>query len=175
MLLKCSKSACKSVSSLWSDHNDNCKSEPIFNNLCHNIRPWPGQTHRDTGDCLQSVTRCCTGWPLHTVIIFTFVSLTNTLSTHLELRVDLSDHVEVQGVQDFGSVYGDHAGAAHLLQEDLRLGPAWHLIPDRDNRMNLNNKQQYNVNQNNDVAGPRWSPIHIRTSRTFQTARYTLV
>lgn len=148
--IDCSKSACKSVSSLWSDHKYNCKFEPLFNNPCHNIRPWPGHMHRDTSDCLQSVTRCCNRWPLHTVIISTSIPLTNTLSTHLELRVDLSDHAEVQGVQDSGSVYGDHAGAAHLLQEDLHLGPAWHLIPNRDNCMSLNDKQQYNVNQNND-------------------------
>lgn len=48
-------------------------------------------------------------------------------TTYLELGVDLPDHGKVEGIQDFGSVHGDHTGSAHLLQENLRFCMTRHL------------------------------------------------
>lgn len=66
----------------------------------------------------------------------TFDLVEAKLPTYFELRVDLSDHGEVEGVQGFGSVYGDHTCAAHSLQENLWFHLTRHLIQsrERDNR-----------------------------------------
>lgn len=67
------------------------------------------------------------------------------LSTYLELRVDLSDHAEVESIQDFGSVYGDHTCTAHSLQKNLRFHPSRHLIANRDNGTVLQKSLQNTV------------------------------
>lgn len=55
----------------------------------------------------------------------------NDVSVHLELRVDLADHAQVEGVEDFGSVHGDHCSSACFLQENLWFHVTRHLEGNR--------------------------------------------
>lgn len=75
--------------------------------------------------------RCSGGW--RRVKISPLICHMPELETtaYLELGVDLPDHGQVEGIQDFGPVHGDHTGSAHFLQENLWFCTARHLTEQR--------------------------------------------
>lgn len=89
----------------------------------------PGPTQTRTGERLQSVTAATLDPWTQPESLGMSRPRPEAPPTHLELRVNLSDHAEVEGVQDLGPVHGDHTCTAHLPQEDLGLGTARHLEP----------------------------------------------
>lgn len=55
-------------------------------------------------------------------------------SWYLELRVNLSDHVHVKSIQNFGSVYSDNTCTANFLQKNIWFCPIRHLVSNENNR-----------------------------------------